>query len=216
MTPVIWDAKALHCNEIGLTLRNLKDNKMTKGEAKEDTRHLPSLHWGDINIQEFPKYAVEDSTDIWYDSKELSSIRFRALQLAIKSVKVGKRGCKDGDDSFRGLESMTALGRNDRANERVSLDSAIRAEQARQKAKGIHDEAAIARISQAETQQNVQRALKWGREDEASADKILQRVRDPSSKTGKGKNTPDKPRAGVGGTFKQLLFVKSRSGPPRL
>jgi hypothetical protein len=159
--------------------------------ANEIQQERPSIQWGNVDIVEFDEYSVEEAKRVWYGENEIASISYEAFCLAShsglkKSSQSQKRGTREQDqDSMRGLELMTgrrSIGRRSMGQLRnqTSVGKAVLDEQLRQRTMGFHDEGLIAIVSRAESHQDICRALELGREDQESADEILERVREPS------------------------------------
>jgi len=148
---------------------------------KEDR---PSIQWGDVQIVEFDEYSHEEAKRVWYGENELASICCDALQMAshptLHSSQSRKKGSRDKDqDSMRGLEAMIGRGSIDSLQRQASVRQTVLDEQLRQRTMGFCDEGSISLVSRSESHHDVRRALELGREDEESADEILERVREP-------------------------------------
>jgi hypothetical protein len=157
--------------------------------ANEIQQERPSIQWGNVDIVEFDEYSVEEAKKVWYGENEIATISYDAFQLAsqqnLKSSQSQKRGTPEQDqDSMRGLELMTgrrSIGRRSigQLRNQTSVGKAVLDEQLRQRTMGFYDEGLIAIVSRAESHQDICRALELGREDQESADEILERVREP-------------------------------------
>jgi hypothetical protein len=151
---------------------------------KEDR---PSIQWGDVQIVEFDEYSHEEAKRVWYGENELASICCDALQVAShptlhSSQRSRKKGSREKDqESMRGLEAMTGQGSNERLRSQASVRKTVLDEQRRQQAMGFCDEGLISLVSRSQSYHDVCRALELGREDEESADAILERVRESPS-----------------------------------
>ena len=147
-------------------------------EAKTQEER-PCIHWGNVDIIEFDEYSDEEAEMVWYSENELASIGRDAFQLAshphLNSSQNRQRGSPEKDQhSMRGLEAMTG-----RFRSQTSLGKAVLDEQLRQQTMGFRDEGLIALVSRSDSSRHVRRALELGREDQESADEILERVREP-------------------------------------
>ena len=163
-------------------------------KVKEDR---PSVQWGDVQIVEFDQYSHEEAKRVWYGENELASICCDALQMAshptLNSSQSRKKGSREKDqDSIRGLEAMTKRGSIDRLRSQTSVRNAVRDEQLRQQTMGFCDEGLISLVSQSESHRDVRRALELGKEDQESADEVLERVRDPPNVVPTTKSSPTK------------------------
>ena len=145
----------------------------------------PSIHWGSVDIVEFEEYSDEDARKVWYDDSELGSICYAAFHLAchpdlLDASQSLERGSHVQDqESMRGLETMTVQGSISKLRSQASLGKAVLDEQLRQRSMGFCDENLLAIVSRSKSYRDVRRALELGREDQESADEILERVREP-------------------------------------
>jgi hypothetical protein len=164
-------------------------------EAKTQEER-PCIHWGNVDIIEFDEYSDEEAKEVWYDDNELGSISCDAFHLAshpdlLSSSQSHIRGSHAEDqDSMRGLEEMTVRGSIGRLQGQASVRKAVFHEQLRQQSMGFCDPTLISIVSRAESFLDIRRALELGREDQESADEILQRVREPPNVAPSTKSSP--------------------------
>ena len=155
----------------------------------------PCIQWGSVDITEFDEYSDDEAKEVWYDDNELGAISYEALRLAsqpnLTTSQSHMRGSHAEDhDSMRGLEEMTVRGSIGRLQGQASVRKAVFHEQLRQQSMGFCDPTLISIVSRAESFLDIRRALELGREDQESADEILQRVREPPNVAPSTKSSP--------------------------
>ena len=142
---------------------------------------MAPVQWGNVDIVEIPPYTYEEAKAVWYDEDELEKICSTVWEtvgkISTDQVPPIKHHQHDEDEPcVRGLEEFSVRGSLERLVAKCRMDVAVLEEQHAQRAKGISDAEAIARVSRLESQRHVDKAVAYAKMDQESADKYLNRT----------------------------------------